>query len=122
MERLLELDGVVLEDLQADDEPDDEPEPVDLQALLTAPVAARTDGPAPAAPEVPVVAASGVDSPVEPDAQDEDATPAGDAPREADEPARPAFSHEEPTPVREAAPSRVPVVTFAPPPEPPAEP
>lgn len=40
LDRLLELDGVVLEDLQGDDGDDDEPEPeqVDLEALLVAPV------------------------------------------------------------------------------------
>ena len=34
MERLLVLDGVVIEDLQVDEDTDDEPEPVDLAALL----------------------------------------------------------------------------------------
>ncbi len=47
LDRLLELDGVVLEDLQSDEDDDaEEPEgePVDLQALLAAPVAARPTG------------------------------------------------------------------------------
>jgi len=44
MDRLLELDGVVLEDLQAGEDDDvAEGEPVDLAALLHAPVAVRAD-------------------------------------------------------------------------------
>ena len=44
MERLLVLDGVLIEDLQTDPDADEEPPPVDLAALLVAPVEPEPSG------------------------------------------------------------------------------
>lgn len=117
MERLLELDGVVLQDLQeSEDDDDEEPEaePVDLQALLREPVAhpaqthARPDGGEPQQLADDAVTA-------EPGPPPAAAAATGQADGPTAEPAPGLFSDEEPVAAAEPASTRPPVVPFTPP-------
>ena len=142
MERLLVLDGVVIEDLQVDEDGDDEPPPVDLAALLAAPVPPRVE---PVVSE-PVVSETVVSEPEATAPQSGTSLPDGaPAPEEPADEHRPASEHdrergvvEAPTPlsgvgaplfshrgsdgaVGPTAPASVPAVAFTPPPDEPAE-
>ena len=124
MDRLLELDGVVLEDLQAGEDDAAEPEDVvevDLQALLSSPVDVR--------PDVAVPLADGeVDDEVDDDADPDGEVDAGTDPQAGAEAARPTgtepparpsvlFSHDEPAPTGSPGAGAAPAVPFTPAPD-----
>ena len=110
MERLLEIDGVVLEDLQQGAEDDDEPEdeagaePVDLEALLRSPVPGHSAAPVDPAQVADVQGSAGTVSAPRTDRVEGDKTPDG-----------PLFSDErQPVAPAEGVGTKAPSVPFAP--------
>jgi len=109
MERLLEIDGVVLEDLQQGAEDDDEPEdearaePVDLEALLRSPVPGHSAAPVDPGQVAEVQGSAGAVGAPRTDRVEGDKTPDG-----------PLFSDErQPVAPAEGVGTRAPSVPFA---------